>query len=500
MYRCMTFTKKLVIVESPAKCKKIELYLGAGYKVVACFGHLREVVSLNHLDIADGFKPKYTICDKKKALVAFLKKSIMAANEVILATDDDREGEAIAWHICDLFGLSIADTKRIVFREITEEAIQRAITQPERINMNRVFSQQARQSIDLMVGYTISPILWKNIMNTTPLSAGRCQTPTLKLVYENHLKIGVIADVKYAIIGYFTNNSYAHSQPFNLNHHYDTELEVLTFLEQSRIFRHRIYSVIKKKARAPPLPLTTSRILQASSYSTSDTMKICQGLYEEGLITYMRTDSDHYSQEFLSSAKEFICKEYSTQYIGNIISNTTPTISIITYTSAHEAIRPTNIHCKQLSSDYGPKERNIYKIIWETTMETLLPPMEYEEQTICIDAPFELKYVRKMENILFQGWYIVKNAKINAAAAAEYNYFLHLKMDNYVSYKKIIGKTVYHNTHTYLSEHDLLQQLERHKIGRPSTYSSLIQKIQERKYVVKQTISADAEYLSLIHI
>ena len=478
MYRCMNFSKKLVIVESPAKCKKIETYLGPGYKVIACFGHFREVVSLNHLNIADGFKPKYTICDKKKALVESIRKAIKTAYEVIIATDDDREGEAIAWHICDLFELSIDDTKRIIFREITEEAIQRAIKQPERIDMNRVFSQQARQSIDLMVGYTVSPLLWKNIANTAALSAGRCQTPTLKLVYDNHLKAidKKDASIKYTIIGYFT----VKSVPFELNQQYDTEPEVLTFLEHTCIFQHKIYSSIEKKIRAPPMPLTTSRILQASPYSTSDTMKICQQLYEEGFITYMRTDSIHYSREFLSSVKEFICKEYNNeQYLGSM---TTDDFS----DDAHEAIRPTNIHLKQLHPVYGSKERKIYRLIWETSLESLMSPVQYEEQTVFIEAPFDLKYTRKNENILFQGWHIVKNTKIDNT---EYNYFLHFKMDSIVPYKKIVSKTIYNNTCQHLSETDLLRLLERHGIGRPSTYSSLIQKIQERKYVVKQTIS-----------
>jgi DNA topoisomerase-1 len=478
----MVFSKKLVIVESPTKCKKIESYLGAGYKVVACFGHMRECASLDHIDIKNGFQPKYTICENKKALVESIRKMINSAYEVILATDDDREGEAIAWHICDIYGLSITKTKRILFKEITEGAIQYAIQNPTIINMNRVYSQQARQTIDLMVGYTITPFLWKNIENTSSLSAGRCQTPTLRLVYENNLKRerSDPNSMKYGITGYFT----AKMIPFELNRQLDSDTDVLTFLEHTCIFQHKIYSSVDRKMRQPPLPLTTSRILQMSPYSTIETMKICQKLYEEGYITYMRTDSEHYSREFLLTANEYICKEYTEQFIG------TTNIKLYETNDAHEAIRPTDINLKDIpSSVYSYKDRKLYKLIWETTIESIMSPMEYDEQIISISAPFDLKYIRKLEYIVFQGWYIIKNTK-KQDHLTEYNYFIHFKMDTIVPYKKVISRPIYHIS-PYLSESDLLRIMEKNGIGRPSTYASLIQKIQDRKYVVKQTIIND---------
>jgi len=479
----MVFSKKLVIVESPTKCKKIELYLGTGYKVVACFGHMRDCTSLNNIDIKNGFQPKYTICENKKALVESMRKMINSAYEVILATDDDREGEAIAWHICDIYGLSITKTKRIIFNEITEDAIQHAIQNPTIINMNRVYSQQARQTIDLMVGYTITPFLWKNIENTSSLSAGRCQTPTLRLVYENNLKRNCTdtSSIKYGIIGYFTSKMI----PFKLNRILESDTAVLNFLEYSCIFQHKILSSIDRKLRQPPLPLTTSRILQMSPYSTMETMKVCQKLYEEGFITYMRTDSEHYSKDFILTANEYICKEYTEQYVGN-------NIRLNGTNNAHEAIRPTNINIKNIpSSVYSYKERKLYTLIWETTIESIMSPMEYNEQIISITAPFDSKYIRKIEEIVFQGWHIIKNANKNNNLT-EYNYFVHFKMDTFIPYKKIISNPIY-NTCPYLSETDLLRLMEQNGIGRPSTYASLIQKIQDRKYVVKQTIINDRD-------
>lgn len=477
MYQCITFSKRLVIVESPTKCKTIESFLGSEYKVIACYGHLREITSLSNIDIQHDFKPTYTLLDKKKGLIEKIRKEIQSAYEVILATDNDREGDAIAWHICDIYQLSIENTKRILFHEITEDAICRAIENPIRLNMNRVYSQQARQVIDLMVGYTMSPILWRNIINTSVLSAGRCQTPTLRLIYENHLKRtnGEISS-NYSIVGYFTSKSYS----FELNHRYESESEIISFLEHSRQFEHIISSSIEKKKKAPPMPLTTSQLLRESPYSATETMHICQKLYEDGLITYMRTESTNYSREFVSSVHSFIRKEYQNdKYIGSS--------SVFEgETSAHEAIRPTNILLRKISTQtYTQKEMKLYQLIWEISLESLMSFVEYDEQCILITAPFDLKYTKKIKLITFQGWNIVKNRENNSS---EYHYFLHFKMNRQISYNHILCKPNYSFV-PYLSETDLLTLLERHGIGRPSTYASLIQKIQDRKYVVKQTIT-----------
>lgn len=486
MYQCMTYLKKLVIVESPTKCKTIESFLGSEYKVVACYGHLREITSLSNIDMQNDFKPTYTLLDKKKGLIHKMREEIKTAYEVILATDNDREGEAIAWHICDIFQLSIKDTKRILFHEITQDAISRAIENPTRIDMNRVYSQQARQVIDLMVGYTMSPILWKNIVNTSILSAGRCQTPTLRLIYENHLKrTNQTTNSQYSIVGYFTSKSY----PFDLNHTYENESDVITFLEHSCLFQHTISSYLEKKKKEPPLPLTTSQLLRESPYSAFETMNICQRLYEDGLITYMRTESTNYSREFITSVHSFIQKEYqSEKYIGSRLFDEE--------NMAHEAIRPTNILLRQLSKQtYCQKEMKLYRLVWEIALESIMSSVEYDEQTVVITAPFDLKYIKKIKLVTFQGWNIVKNRENNSN---EYHYFLHLKMNREIPYIKILCKPQHYSV-PYLSETDLLTLLERHGIGRPSTYASLIQKIQDRKYVLKQTITRNENHVDTIY-
>ena len=311
MQRPIKLSKTLVIVESPAKCGKIESYLGPGYKCIASFGHLREINSLSAIDIDNNFQPKYTIIDNPQKIkqVEFLRKEISLADDIILATDDDREGEAIAWHICMLFDLSVEKTKRIIFHEITETAIQAAIQSPKTINMNIVNAQQSRQILDLLVGFTISPILWKYIAKNAEhgLSAGRCQTPALRLVYDNYKEIKETPGTKcYDTVGYFTSMCL----PFQLNNDFLSKEEAEEFLEESVNHDH-MYSCSQPEQtfKQPPCPFTTSKLQQAVSISPKETMKHCQKLYEAGYITYMRTDSKKYSRDFIDTTKKYICNK-----------------------------------------------------------------------------------------------------------------------------------------------------------------------------------------------
>lgn len=480
LYNHMKFSKILVIVESPTKCKKIEEYLGCGYKVIATCGHLRELVSLSQINM-ETFCVNYSIIEKKKTQIQMIKKEIKNSEEVILATDDDREGESIAWHICDLFSLSLHETKRIKFSEITENAILRAIHNPEKINMNLVFSQQARQIIDLMIGYIISPFLWEKIPYHSKqiISAGRCQTPTLKLIYENKLLREkdnfekMVYSIQSTFINLFTY--------FELNKQYETKEEVLTFLEQSYIHEHKIIIYkIDKLERKSPTPFTTSLLLQKSSYSSKETMKICQKLYEHGYITYLRTDSTNYSQDFINIIKEFIITKYNNEkYIKKFHSG---------ISKAHEPIRPTNIFLEDIPSYFEPKERKLYKMIWENTLESCMSSSIYNTLHISISAPFDLKYQKVFKNILFDGWEIVKGYNYSKEIT-EYNYFSLYKEGKILNYKNINSKCIFNNTHNYYNESSLISQLEKYEIGRPSTFSSLIEKIQERKYVIKENIS-----------
>ena len=314
----MSYT--LVIVESPAKCNKIESYLGEGYKCAASFGHIRELADgLKSIDLANNFTPTFKECEDKKPQISKLRKLIESAKEVLLASDDDREGEAIAWHLCQVFGLPVKTTKRIVFHEITETALKRAVREATTLNMNVVNAQLSRQVLDVLVGYKLSPVLWKYItkFKKTGLSAGRCQTPALRLVYENQKEIEASPGKKvYTTTGYFT----AHNLPFVLNYNHDSDDEMSTFLEKSVHFNH-IYSCgpIRTTIKQPPTPFTTSTLQQVANnelrISPKETMKICQTLYEGGYITYMRTDSTTYSEEFIEKSILYIEKTYGKEYI-----------------------------------------------------------------------------------------------------------------------------------------------------------------------------------------
>ena len=315
---------KLIIVESPAKCGKIESFLGTGYKCLASFGHIREIANgLKSIDVKNNYKVTFKPTRSKNQNITNLRKWIAKAEEVILATDDDREGEAIAWHICKLFKLPLATTKRIIFHEITKTALQNSIKNPIRVNMNTVNAQMARQVLDLMVGYKISPILWQNISRGTKLSAGRCQIPALRLVYDQQKLIDEHPGKKvYSTIGVFLDKHL----DFVLNKQYNTEDDMVDFLENSADFSHK-YTVTdpRRVTKNPPLPFTTSTLQQKSSnhfgYSPKQTMRLAQTLYESGYITYMRTDSKTYSKEFVDKSKKFIKQKYGEAFVGKHCSN-----------------------------------------------------------------------------------------------------------------------------------------------------------------------------------
>ena len=259
----MTYT--LLIVESPAKCKKIESYLGEGYKCVASFGHLRELKGLESININSNFKPTFIQSESKNKQIGVLRKMISEAKEVLLASDDDREGEAIAWHICDLFKLPLKTTKRIIFHEITESAVKKAVANPILVNMNTVNAQLARQILDLLVGYKLSPILWKNISKYTKtgLSAGRCQTPALRIIYENQKEIENSPGTKvYNTTGYFTSKNI----PFVLEYNHENEETIELFLEESLNHDH-IYHCgeLRNTTKQQPKPFTTSGLQQMAS-------------------------------------------------------------------------------------------------------------------------------------------------------------------------------------------------------------------------------------------
>jgi DNA topoisomerase-1 len=482
-------TQTLVIVESPAKCKKIEEYLGGGYKCIACFGHVRELSSLKNINIENNFELNYTIIKDaiKQNQIEHIKKAINLSNDVIIATDDDREGEAIGWHICDIFNLNIEKIKRIVFHEITESALQKAILNPKLINLNVVNSQKSRQVLDLLVGFKISPMLWKFISKyrKTSLSAGRCQTPALKIIYDNYKEI-IFAEKEekkiYNIIGYFTS----HNIPFELNKEFENENDVLNLLNDSINFSHiYTYSLPKIIIRESPEPLTTSTLQQKVSnelhYSPKDTMNICQSLYEKGYITYMRTNCKKYSADFILKTKEHVLRNYDAQYLNVNIENLI--LNNDDEDFAHEAIRPTNISLFELpKEEEDKKEKKIYKLIWENALESCMSSASYNSITFNTTSINNLHYSYTAEQINFPGWKIVNKKYLNNK---EYQFLQTIKQNTEIFYKKIISKTTIKGTKQHYSEARLVNILEEKGIGRPSTFSTIIDKIQERGYVKK---------------
>jgi DNA topoisomerase-1 len=508
-------TTSLVIVESPAKCKKIEEYLGPGYKCVASFGHLQELPSLKHVDIANNFTPSYTISENslKKKQIELIRKEIKKADEVILASDSDREGEKIGHTIIELFKLPLT-TKRIVFNEITEQAIQTAIKNPTTIDMDMVHAQQSRQILDLLVGFKVTPILWKCISTPSKdnaLSAGRCQTPALRLIYDNEKDIRSAKERKvYSTTGYFTNSNL----PFELSKEYESEDTITDFLDGSKVFEH-IYSCSepKKVFKAPPEPFTTSRIQQVASnelhYSPKETMRLCQTLYEAGFITYMRTDSNTYSGGFLDEAKKYIDTEYGadSKYVGTLFGTmnnlqndakkATKETKVATQ-DAHEAIRPTNIFLRELPINITDsnldlpfsKVERMYKLIWENTLESCISPATFFQITASISAFDNNKFTYKSEQVDFPGWKIVskKNAEEIKRENKDYHYLQIIKKNAPIPYKKMVSRVTIKGSKSHYTEAYLVQMLEKKGIGRPSTFSSLVDKIQERKYVKKEDI------------
>ena len=391
---------KLVIVRSPAKCKKIEGYLGPGYKCVASFGHFRGITNgLKDIDVYGSFRPNYNALEGKSKYINNLRKHIRVADDIVLATDDDREGEAIAWHICDYFSLPVDTTKRIIFHEITKPAILKAIANPGTIDMNKVNAQMSRQVLDILIGYMITPTLWSYIARNSKskMSAGRCQTPSLALVYDNHKEIEASPGEKsYKTTGIFTE----HEIPFELNYSFKKEKSVTTFLDNCKTHKFiLIVSNPKTRKKKPPIPMTTSALQQKASnelgFSPKKTMQLAQTLYEKGLITYMRTDSKKYSGVFIEECKEFIEGEYGEDYLRSEedyakievkggkareggefeegeIRGKVKDKKAVKAQEAHEGIRPTYITKRPEDVDLESPLKRLYTLIRNITLESCI--------------------------------------------------------------------------------------------------------------------------------
>jgi len=500
-------TTTLVIVESPAKCSKIESYLGSGYKCVATFGHFRTLDGLKSINM-DNFKLKFSCMEEKSKQISRIKSEIESCmGNVIIATDDDREGEAIGWHICDMFKLPVSTTPRIIFHEITKPAIQNAVSNPGTLNMNLVYAQFARQILDLLVGYHISPQLWTHIASSVKnsLSAGRCQTPALRLVYDNQKDIeSSPGKTVYNAVGYFTKLNL----PFTLNKQYDIPKVMEEFLEESVNHDHVFtLSQPKKTTKTPPSPFTTSALQQKASseynYSPSETMSVCQKLYESSFITYMRTDSKTYSPEFIDSTKRYISEKWSDKYINTNIqclalgsaSESTDKKSKkiskgaddkgVKAQEAHEAIRPTNIETLKIPDTFTAREQKLYKLIWTNSIESCMAHATCVTITASLTAPNGNEYKYNAELIEFPGWKVVDGYEKENPS---YSYLQNIKKNCIIPYNKIKASVTMNELKSHYTEAGLIKILEEKGIGRPSTFSSLIEKIQKRGYVGKQDV------------
>ena len=495
----------LIIVESPAKCKKIEGFLGNNYKCLASYGHIREFANgLKSID--NNYKVLYKISQNKQKYVKILRAAIKKATEVILATDDDREGEAIAWHICKVFNLPISTTKRIIFHEITKKAILKAVNNPTRIDMDKVNAQQTRQILDLIVGFTASPILWKHISRNSKkgLSAGRCQTPALNLVYENdQICKKAKGEEIYETIASFTR----HNILYKLSKHFKNKENVMDFLEKSKDFKHVMNVTGKKRLKkSPPKPFTTSTLQQKASntlnFSPKNTMKLAQTLYENGFITYMRTDNPKYSKDFIDTAVSLISSYWNQKYVGKHLEK----ITLQTKSEdgkeneketknkkddlaqeAHEAIRPTKLEYKEINHPkIGKYEQKLYKLIWENSVESCMSPSMYDVIESEVTAPDDYLYKNVSQKNTFPGWEVVKGIEKDDTI---YEYLYSNKDDSKnVNYNEITSDVAIKKLKTHYTEARLVQLLEKKGIGRPSTFSSLVSKIMERGYVEKKDI------------
>ncbi len=479
-------SKNLVIVESPAKAKTIENYLGKEYVVKSSFGHVRDLAKKGlSVDIENGFDPVYEVSTDKKQIVSELKKLAKAAEIVWLATDEDREGEAISWHLKETLKLEKKDTRRITFNEITKTAILKAITQYRKVNQKLVDAQQARRILDRIVGFELSPVLWRKIRPS--LSAGRVQSVAVKLIVEREEEIQ-----KYESKTYFKVNGAFKSSKGNISGDLSTQFDSLeeteSFLNSSIGKNFIINSVDKKPAtKKPSAPFTTSTLQQEASlklgFSVSRTMSVAQRLYESGHITYMRTDSVNLSQSARESAQKSIIENYGKNY-SNPKQYTTKSSGA---QEAHEAIRPTNFDVKEVDMEHD--ESRLYELIWKRAISSQMSDAKLERTTIKIGADGLKEYFNcKGEVIVFDGFlsvYIASNLQ-ESDEDETHGLLPQVSEGESVDSNKIIATQRFSRPPARFVEASLVKKLEELGIGRPSTYAPTISTVQKRGYVEKK--------------
>jgi len=488
-------SQKLLIVESSSKCSIIEKYLGDGYKCISCNGHLRMIDGLKSIDVKNDFQVEYSVDPDKKAHLSKMKEiiSTFPPSQIILATDHDREGEAIAWHLCDIFGLPVETTPRILFHEITRPALQAAVANPGLIDMNMVRAQQARQILDVLVGFKISPLLWRRVSDNS-LSAGRCQTPALRLVYDNEMEAkSKTAVAKHKVSALF----FPQNLRFDLNTEFEDEAGALAFLKASPTHTHELtVGTQKVSTRSPPKPLNTSALLQAASNAlhigAKETMACAQILYQLGHITYMRTENRRYSPVFTDLAAKYISDKWSPAHVNPRL---TADIANTDTSNPHEAIRVTNIQMRDLVliSDNNPHVEKVYRIIWMNTVQSCMAEATFNTLPLEVSAPHNAKYKHTVEIPKFAGFLALDKGTKDASISDTSQIsglilrFQTLK-DKVVNYNQIETTIGFTGKHSRYTEASLIDHLEEKGIGRPSTFSMLTDVIQTRGYVKRTNI------------
>lgn len=485
-------SKNLIIVESPAKAKTIGKYLGKDFTVTSCYGHIRDLPESGlAIDITNNYTPDYVVSDDKKDVIKDLKKLAKGVDEIYLATDEDREGEAISWHLCDVLGLNPKTAKRVTYTEITEKAVKAAIKNPRTINMNLVNAQQARRVLDRLVGYEISPVLWRKVKPS--LSAGRVQSVAVRLIVEREREIRAFKAVSsYKVVAWFfvkdengKRIAFKAERPSN----FANEKDALNFLQEVTGANFSVSAIEKKPGkRSPAAPFTTSTLQQEASrklsFSVSKTMLIAQKLYENGHITYMRTDSTSLSDFAIDALEKEIDSRYGKEYHKKR-KYTTKNESA---QEAHEAIRPSYMDKQSIEGEYD--EQRLYDLIWKRTVASQMADAEIEKTIIDIINDKNKETLRaQAEVILFDGFLKVYNEGVDEDAESDEEteaLIPPVKKGQALDLKDITATQKFTKPLPRYTEASLVKKLEELGIGRPSTYAPTISTIQKRNYVLKE--------------
>ena len=492
--------KNLVIVESPAKAKTIEGYLGKDFLVKSSIGHIRDLPKKGGMgiDIDNGFIPNYEVSEDKKHVVAELKKNVKIADTVWIATDEDREGEAIAWHLQEVLDLEKKDTKRIVFHEITKKAITNAVKNPRDIDKNLVNAQQARRVLDRLVGFELSPVLWRKVKQG--LSAGRVQSVAVRLIVEREKEIESFRSISSYKISTIFENKNQRIFKAEIPHRFEKKEDAEEFLNKCISAEFTISDLEKKPAKkSPSAPFITSTLQQEASrklgYSVSQTMTVAQRLYESGKITYMRTDSVNLSQDALESSRKEIINLYGEDYsFKRSFSNKSKGAQ-----EAHEAIRPTDMSKHTVEAESSHKK--LYELIWKRTIASQMSDALLEKTTVKIAvSTADEKFVAKGEVIKFDGFMKVYLEGKDEESVEQKGMLPQLNINELINLNEMNAVERFSKHPARYAEASLVKKLEDLGIGRPSTYASIITTIQKRGYVVKDNrdgIKREYQYLQL---